>query len=53
MAAVAVLVLALAGLAVRAYPVAAEKGRVLPAPVVDVPPGQATSSVVVLAGGCF
>lgn len=34
-----VAVLALAGLAVRAYPVAAEKARVLPAPVVDVSPG--------------
>jgi len=35
------------------YPAAAEAGRSLPLPAVDVPPGQATSAVVVLAGGCF
>jgi len=35
------------------YPAAAEAGRSLPLPAVDVPPGQATSSVIVLAGGCF
>ena len=45
--------LVLAGLAIRSYPAAAEGGLVLPAPAVDVPPGQATSAVVVLAGGCF
>jgi peptide-methionine (S)-S-oxide reductase len=32
---------------------AAESAHVLPLPAVDLPPGQATSSVVVLAGGCF
>ena len=45
--------LVLAGLAIRSDPAAAEGGLVLPAPAVDVPPGQATSAVVVLAGGCF
>jgi peptide-methionine (S)-S-oxide reductase len=30
-----------------------EKGRVVPAPAVDPAPGQATSEVAVLAGGCF
>jgi peptide-methionine (S)-S-oxide reductase len=45
--------LVLAGLAIKSYPAAAEGGRVLPAPAVDVPPGEETSAVVVLAGGCF
>jgi peptide-methionine (S)-S-oxide reductase len=43
----------LAALAIRSYPAAAEGARALPAPTVDIPPGQATSAVVVLAGGCF
>jgi peptide-methionine (S)-S-oxide reductase len=46
-------VVVLAGLAIRSYPVAAEGARALPLPAVDLPPGQATSAVVVLAGGCF
>jgi peptide-methionine (S)-S-oxide reductase len=46
-------VLVLTGLAVRSYPTAAEEARALPSPAVDAPPGQATSAVVVLAGGCF
>jgi peptide-methionine (S)-S-oxide reductase len=46
-------VLVLAGLAIRNNSVAAEGARVLPVPAVDLPPGQATSAVVVLAGGCF
>jgi peptide-methionine (S)-S-oxide reductase len=46
-------VLMLAGLAIRNYPAAAESARALPSPVVDAPPGPATSAVVVLAGGCF
>src|SRR6185369_9469429 len=33
--------------------VSAEGARALPAPAVDLPPGQSTSAVVVLAGGCF
>lgn len=45
--------LVLAGLAIRSYSVASEAPRALPTPAVDVPPGQATSAVVVLAGGCF
>src|SRR5260370_3314591 len=45
--------LLLAGLAIRGYPTAAEGAHALPAPAVDAPPGQATSAVVVLAGGCF
>jgi peptide-methionine (S)-S-oxide reductase len=45
--------LVLAGLAIRGYPAAAEGAHALPAPAVDAAPGQATSAVVVLAGGCF
>jgi peptide-methionine (S)-S-oxide reductase len=45
--------LIVAGLVFRGYPAAAEGVRALPAPAVDVPPGQATSAVTVLAGGCF
>jgi peptide-methionine (S)-S-oxide reductase len=37
----------------RSAPAAAEGARTLPAPAVDAPPSQATSAVVVLAGGCF
>src|SRR3984893_624293 len=43
----------LAALAIRSYPAAADGARALAAPEVDVPPGQATSAVAVLAGGCF
>jgi peptide-methionine (S)-S-oxide reductase len=46
-------VLVLAGLAIGDYPAKAEGARVLPTPAVDLPPGQTTSAVVVLAGGCF
>jgi peptide-methionine (S)-S-oxide reductase len=46
-------VLVLAFLMVRSYPAAAESAHALPAPAVDAPPGQVTSAVVVLAGGCF
>jgi peptide-methionine (S)-S-oxide reductase len=45
--------LVLAGLAIRSYPAGAEGAHALPAPAVDAQPGQATSAVVVLAGGCF
>src|SRR5271154_1175935 len=45
--------LILAGLAIRNYPAAAEGARALPAPAIDAPAEQATSAVVVLAGGCF
>jgi peptide-methionine (S)-S-oxide reductase len=46
-------VLTLAGLVIRSYPAAAEGARALPPPAVDASPAQATSAVVVLAGGCF
>jgi peptide-methionine (S)-S-oxide reductase len=46
-------ILVLAGLAVRSYTAAAEAAHALPAPAVDATPGQATSAVAVLAGGCF
>jgi peptide-methionine (S)-S-oxide reductase len=45
--------LALAGFAVRGYPTAAADAHALPAPAVDAAPGETTSAVVVLAGGCF
>jgi peptide-methionine (S)-S-oxide reductase len=45
--------LVLAALAIRSNSAAADGARVLPSPAVDLPPGQATSAVVVLAGGCF
>ena len=50
---IVVALLALAGLAFGTFPVAADSARVVPAPMVDALPGQATSAVVVLAGGCF
>jgi peptide-methionine (S)-S-oxide reductase len=43
----------LAGVAIRRYPAAAEGARALSAPAVDISPRQATSTVAVLAGGCF
>ena len=43
----------LAGLAVRDVTAGADVARVVPWPLVDAPPGQATSAVAVLAGGCF
>ena len=49
----AMALLVLAGLAIRNNSAAAEGARVLPSPAVDLPPGQATSAVVVVAGGCF
>ena len=52
-AALVVALLLLAGLAIRNYPAAAESARALPMPAIDAPPDQATSAVVVLAGGCF
>jgi peptide-methionine (S)-S-oxide reductase len=48
-----VALLALLGLAIRSDPAAAESAHALPVPAVDAPPGQATSAVIVLAGGCF
>jgi peptide-methionine (S)-S-oxide reductase len=49
----AMALLLLAGLAINNYPAAAEGARALPLPAVDLPPAQASSAVVVLAGGCF
>jgi peptide-methionine (S)-S-oxide reductase len=37
----------------RVLPSAAEEARVIPAPALDDPAGQATSASIVLAGGCF
>ena len=48
-----VVLFVLAGLAIGNFRVAADSARVVPVPMVDAPPGQATSAVVVLAGGCF
>src|SRR5215217_1880249 len=42
-----------AAVLLRTSPTSAESARVVPAPAVDLPAGQATSAVVVLAGGCF
>jgi peptide-methionine (S)-S-oxide reductase len=42
-----------AGLAMKILPTAAEEAVKLPAPALDEPPGQKTSEVAVLAGGCF
>jgi peptide-methionine (S)-S-oxide reductase len=46
-------VVALVGMAIIGNTAASERARLLPSPSVDLPPGQATSAVVVLAGGCF
>jgi peptide-methionine (S)-S-oxide reductase len=45
--------LMLAVLLVRSYSASAEDAHALPVPAVDAPPGQGSSAVVVLAGGCF
>ena len=45
--------LALASFAVKGYPTAAADAPALPAPTIDAAPGETTSAVVVLAGGCF
>src|SRR5258708_28970428 len=42
-----------AGLAIRNGPENADAARALPLPMADLPPGQATSATIVLAGGCF
>jgi peptide-methionine (S)-S-oxide reductase len=48
-----VAVLILAAVAMRTEQAAAEGPKNLPLPAVDAPPAQATSAVIVLAGGCF
>jgi len=45
--------LLLAALVMRIIPAAAQEGVVLPAPLVDLPASQASSEVMVVAGGCF
>jgi peptide-methionine (S)-S-oxide reductase len=45
--------LLLAVLAMRIVPAAAQEGVALPAPTIDLPPSQASSEVMVIAGGCF
>jgi len=50
---IVIALLVLAALTMKSYPAAAEGAHALPAPAIDAPPGQATSAVVVLAGGCF
>ena len=50
---VVVVALLLAVTAIRNYSATAEAPRVVPLPTADLPPGDATSAVVVLAGGCF
>ena len=48
-----VVVVILIGLALKMGSIAAQDAPSLPAPAVDVPAGEATSAVAVLAGGCF
>ena len=48
-----VAVLLLAALVMKTLPAAAQEGLALPAPAVDAAPSQASSAVMVLAGGCF
>ena len=50
---IAAAVLAVVAVAIRSHPAAAETARVVPLPAIDMPPGDASSAVVVLAGGCF
>jgi len=45
--------LLLAAVALRILPATAQEGIALPAPAVDLPAGQASSAVMVVAGGCF
>ena len=52
-AVVAMALLLLAALAINNRPTVADGARALPLPAVDLPPAQASSAVVVLAGGCF
>ncbi|MCC7271352.1 MAG: peptide-methionine (S)-S-oxide reductase MsrA [Alphaproteobacteria bacterium] len=45
--------LLLAGVGLKVSPSAAEGGRAIPAPAVDLPAGPASPAVAVFAGGCF
>ena len=49
----AIALIAFAVVRLGVVPSAAETARVVPAPAVDEPAGQATSASIVLAGGCF
>ena len=53
MAAAVVAIAIVGGFVFRSYSAAAEDAHVIPPPMVDLPAGQATSAVTVLAGGCF
>ena len=46
-------VLLFAVLVIKTMPTAAQEGLALPAPTVDMPVGQTSPQVIVLAGGCF
>ncbi len=48
-----VVVVLLAVLVIKTMPAAGQEGLALPAPAVDVAASQASSAVMVLAGGCF
>ena len=50
---VVLVALLLAALVMRIVPAAAQEGVALPAPLVDLPASQASSEVMVVAGGCF
>src|SRR3954470_2280445 len=45
--------LLLAVLALRVYPIFAQDAVLIPPPLVDAAPSDATSATVILAGGCF
>ena len=45
--------LLLGALALRILPATAQEGIALPAPAIDMPASQASSAVMVVAGGCF
>ncbi len=45
--------LILTAIALKSTVASADGARMVPVPAVDLPPGQANSSVLVLAGGCF
>ena len=50
---VLIAVLLLAAVVMKTLPAVAQEGLALPVPAVDLAPGQASSAVMVLAGGCF
>jgi len=46
-------VLLLGALVIKVLPATAQEGLALPAPAIDMPAGQASTEVMVIAGGCF